>query len=85
MGTRRLQLVPTAGSRGDGPLLRRVNQLIAQCAVAAAAADSLIGGGIETERERQCADCMPLVLDSMREELEQLAGDIEKLEREPQS
>jgi hypothetical protein len=85
MASRNLQLVPSASPRGDGPLLRRVNQLIAQCAVAAGAADSLVGASLETERERQCADCMPLVLDRMREELEQLAGELEKLEREPQT
>jgi hypothetical protein len=84
MATRSLQLIRASSSRGARPLQQRLDLLIAQVGVACAAATTLIEG-IDTEREKQAAACMPMVLDDLREKLEQLSGDIERLEREPQT
>jgi hypothetical protein len=79
MATRNLQLIPRAGSRGAGPLQQRLDLVIGQIAVACAAATQ-ISEGIHTEREKQAAAALPMVLDDLRERLEYLEGDIERLE-----
>jgi hypothetical protein len=58
-------------------LLRRIDRLIAQTAVCAAAAWDISED--DGKRPREAAASMPLVLDGIREELEKLHGDIEFL------
>ncbi|HEY4749694.1 MAG TPA: hypothetical protein VIH60_04840 [Steroidobacteraceae bacterium] len=67
-------------SRGDvvaQKLMRRVDRLIAQTAVCAAAATLVCEDG--AKRAYEAAGALPAMLDEIREQLETLHGDIEFL------
>lgn len=60
-------------------ILQSVLRLTTQCAVCASAAWAISESCSDDGRTGQAAAAMPFMLDGMREQLEQLAGEIERV------